>query len=554
VNKENMNDTATANSEKDRKFNKAKLLKNSCRLNLYKHSNYPEIVSVVDHLCDEMIKAEDISLIKKSSLAKMKYHMEFFVINLYKVYVGDPTKVISYSRDKGNYSDKKSRYVRKFKLSYRYSVEAGKNGKGVINFLEKQNYIETFSFQYNKVRGGSSFQSRMRATRKLIDLIEEKYAVSAVMFDLDRSKDETVIMKGVKPKPIWVMEVNKDGRKIRKKKQRKRKICKTPDKPIVREMRVNLKVLNDVMDKADISLDISKEEVNALNIRMLNDPDPYKQAIDFSRKHLYRVFLDRRLDLGGRFYGPWYQNIPKEYREHILINGIPTLELDYSALHPNLLYYFAKANPPAGDLYQLDGYSKETRNFLKGAFLRLINSSSRNDAKGSIREAAFKHGKISVPAELGNLEDRLLDPLIDKFLEKHKALNPFIFKAKNLGNRLQNVDSMIAEKVLLYFALQGIPVLPLHDGFRISAEMYPKLEEVMHRVVTENFGRDIWISNDEYPLLAMKLFDMIAEGIDKGEHDEQSLNTLFNDIEQIIKRAEGNLEKAKVMKNRKAVN
>jgi hypothetical protein len=84
----------------------------------------------------------------------------------------------------------------------------------------------------------------------------------------------------------------------------------------------------------------------------LDDPDPYKQVVDFSRKRLHRVFLDRRhkLDRGGRFYGAWYQNIPKEYRQHIMIDGAPTMELDYSALHPNLLYYHAGVDPPKGGI------------------------------------------------------------------------------------------------------------------------------------------------------------------------------------------------------------
>jgi hypothetical protein len=62
-------------------------------------------------------------MVRTSSLAKLKYHMEFFVINLYKVYCNDPLRVIAYSRDKNEYSDKRSSDVKKFGLSFRYSVE-----------------------------------------------------------------------------------------------------------------------------------------------------------------------------------------------------------------------------------------------------------------------------------------------------------------------------------------------------------------------------------------------------------------------------------------------
>jgi hypothetical protein len=188
--------------------------------------------------------------------------------------------------------------------------------------------------------------------------------------------------------------------------------------------------------------------------------------------------------------------------------------LDYSALHPNLLYHYAGVDPPKGDLYELEDYSEDTRNFMKAMFLRMINSPSPYEAKGSIRKAAFyvsrktkkRKRRLKIPAELGNLEDEYLDPLIDKFLEKHKSLKDYIFKVKDLGNILQNVDSKIAEKVLLYFAYEGIPVLPLHDSFRVDARAYPELQKIMNRAIITNFDRPIPVSNDDYVPLIDRMF------------------------------------------------
>ena len=526
--------------EINRRIDKAKLLKgNSCSLRRYKSTNYHEIVSVVDELYDEMVQVCDLNLSRKSSSDKLKYHIEFFILNLYKTYCNDPARVISYSRNRSTYSDKKSMYKRKFGLSFRYSVEAG---MGVINFLEKKGYIETFSFMHNKARGGSSYQSRMRATPKFIELIEDKYEVTAAMLELDRSKDETVIVKGLKPKDVWIMEPNEYGRMARKKKKRKRKICKTPDTPLVREMRKNLKVINDVMDKAEITLDISEEELKVLNARMLDELDPYKQAIDFSRKHVYRVFLDRRLDRGGRFFGPWYQNIPKEYRPRIMINGAPTLELDYSSLHPYLLYFIAKKKPPKDGLYNLDGYSNDTRKFRKALFLRMINCESRLEAKGAVRRDAFEKNKLVVPAQFGKLQDKDLDPLIDAYLKKHKQLEDYIFKVKGIGNVLQYIDSQIAEHILLYFAKQGIPVLPIHDSFRVDARLYQKLEEIMRQVISQNFGSYIPITNDDLEPLMTRIQDILTERLAEG--DEELERNLTADVIEMSSR----LDKLKTMK------
>ena len=146
-------------SDKDRRYHKARELRNSTPLRKYKSSNSPEVISVIDHLFDEMVNVYGLSLTRLSSMEKLKNHIEFFVLNLYKVYCNDPTKVIAYSRDRNAYSGKKSRYRHKFGLSFRYSVDAGKDGKPVISFLEKQGYIETFGFQYDKTNPNNRYQS-----------------------------------------------------------------------------------------------------------------------------------------------------------------------------------------------------------------------------------------------------------------------------------------------------------------------------------------------------------------------------------------------------------
>jgi hypothetical protein len=520
--------------ESERIFNKARELGNSTTLKRYKSSNDPEIISVVDHLFDEMVDLYGFNLNRKSSIDKLKYHIEFFVLNLYKAYCKDPTKVIAYPRDRNAYSGKKSKYKHKLGMSFRYSVDNSKDGKPVVRFLERQGYIETFSFQYDEKNPNKRYLSRMRATEKLIDLIVTQYEVSEGMVEYDYSDEESVVLKGLKPKPKWIT-VFKNGKKRKKKIKRKRKVCKTPDKPIIREMRKNLEIINEVMEKAEITLDIAEKELLELKEYLRGDLNPRKWDIDFSKKRLHRSFLDRRLDRGGRFYGPWYQNIPKEYRQHIMIDGLPTLELDYSALHPNLLYYYAGVDPPSGDLYELEGYSRGARKFIKSFFLKMINSPSPYEAKGSIREDAFvkKKKKVKIPKELGKIEDKDLDPLVEKLLEKHEPLKKYIFKVKDLGNILQNVDSRIVESVLLYFAKKGIPVLPLHDSFRINAGAFNVLKDVMDRVIEENFGIPIPISDDHEPLLD-RTISKIEEQIRRGDYDKKELDSLIEDLKSML--------------------
>ena len=83
----------------------------------------------------------------------------------------DPTKYISFPKNRSVYSDPKSKFKKSYKLSYRYSVEQGEEGKGVIPFLEHRGYIEVTPFINDRTGQRESFQSRMRATGKLTDLI-----------------------------------------------------------------------------------------------------------------------------------------------------------------------------------------------------------------------------------------------------------------------------------------------------------------------------------------------------------------------------------------------
>lgn len=69
--------------------------------------------------------------------------------------------------------------------------------------------------------------------------------------------------------------------------------------------------------------------------------------INFSKLSLHRVFNDPASETGGRFYGGWWQEIPKRFRSRIVINGKRTVEYDYSNLHPTMLDLLEGLEPPS---------------------------------------------------------------------------------------------------------------------------------------------------------------------------------------------------------------
>jgi hypothetical protein len=105
----------------------------------------------------------------------------------------------------------------------------------------------------------------------------------------------------------------------------------------------------------------------------------------------YRVF-NGDLRHGGRWYGPFWQNVPSGVRPKLQINGEPVVELDFAACQ--LRFMFAcvglpdpldgqiRAADPAFDLYCIDGLP---RDIVKLALLIMTNAPSPRSARGLLR-------------------------------------------------------------------------------------------------------------------------------------------------------------------------
>jgi hypothetical protein len=105
-------------------------------------------------------------------------------------------------------------------------------------------------------------------------------------------------------------------------------------------MRDNLRTINRALLRNWADLELPDNEFDDVGWLMLTDAD--RLPLDLSRRTLYRVFNNSSFKQGGRFYGAWWQSVPREYRGLIRINGKPTVELDYRAIHPRILYALAR--------------------------------------------------------------------------------------------------------------------------------------------------------------------------------------------------------------------
>lgn len=189
---------------------------------------------------------------------------------------------------------------------------------------------------------------------------------------------------------------------------------------------------------------------------------PVKQKI-MANVYLTSIVTNRG---GGRLCqqgGFSFQNIPKEQRKFLTINGKPTIEVDISASHLSLLYgKVREVNPHPEDSYMpvvellIRRKDKDIREAVKKCILISLNANNYKALSG-----AFRTEYPELYERLKNLE---ITPkmVIEKFGEVHPVI-------KNFLNTGVSMDCMLAEaeiltKTLLRLKNENILGLPLHDS------------------------------------------------------------------------------------------
>ena len=106
-------------------------------------------------------------------------------------------------------------------------------------------------------------------------------------------------------------------------------------------MRNNLIRINQAISSRWIDLELSDDGFVVMQSLMRprkNRHNADDRQLNLTKTQLYRVFNDPEFKTGGRFYGGWWQNIPKRYRKDIFIDDQSTVEVDYKSIHIMLLY------------------------------------------------------------------------------------------------------------------------------------------------------------------------------------------------------------------------
>lgn len=246
------------------------------------------------------------------------------------------------------------------------------------------------------------------------------------------------------------------------------------DTPAIRAMRKNLRRINQAL--LDSAIALAVDEFLLWRIRQRISKAKDARMLTFDRVELRRVFARSSFQRGGRFYGGWWQGIPSEFRKHVTINGQDTVEVDFSTLHPLLMYQEHQVEPPPGDFYDV-GWEGKDWNTARPIFKKIFNA-ILNDESGffQVRKEDLKVlGMTGAEAK-------------QKLFVKHPLLKRVA--GKGLGLRYQFIDSQIAERVMIKLLDIGIIALPIHDSFIVAATHQQALVDAMieafHLIVGSN--------------------------------------------------------------------
>jgi hypothetical protein len=196
------------------------------------------------------------------------------------------------------------------------------------------------------------------------------------------------------------------------------------------------------------------------------DGDEPRMANGTATLSLHRIW-NQNWRRNGRLYGCWVQNLPKQTRCALLLNGEPVAEPDYSELHCRLVYDRAGKIMPERP-FAIDGWTRPT---VKRGFYTMLNAESMDSARHAI--AKQLHGPGA-------------NDLMQAIKAKHSTVADRL--CLGLGAHLMFTDAKIMCRNLAALNRAGIRALPIHDSLVVPAKNEGLAMEIMEQNLATELG------------------------------------------------------------------
>lgn len=429
---------------------------------LYLITKNADLLSGCNAIMSECYSAIELKTRKKKEAARKVIRR--IVIALYKEWESDPTKFLSISLNNNDWAVN-GRYGRLGLSAMQLRRAVNKlNDHGFIHFHRADT-------QHNPE---DRRQSRIIALPKLIETIHKVNLEGSVVQN----------------------RIRLDGRRFITQLNRPRIILKDEDGVVITPTRTPSDVVESeqLLERYQVILDAT-EIINPETGRIQTPYDQFQ----------YRVFSRNSFLYNGRVHGGFWQTIKKEFRPHILLDGVLTVERDIKATFPVIIYhalgidYWQQFHDvPQSEFYKTDpyylegytdrhGYEKAFRSALKVVFNSAINTTNSGRHLGWLTTVIrYKHLKTmlqrtppGITTEVAAVVSLEAPVFIKKFInEKHPLLRDYFFDEAN-GLQAMNMESKVVLKVIEVFTNLNKPILTVHDSFIVKVEDDDLLKETI---------------------------------------------------------------------------
>ena len=172
-----------------------------------------------------------------------------------------------------------------------------------------------------------------------------------------------------------------------------------------------------------------------------------------SQLSLTRIFSKGSFELGGRLYAP-IQNYTKQTRKYFYLNGEPTIEIDYSSIHPYMLYHKERLEFNGDDPYAIEGFDRDAVKVALNVMLNRKGLGANKSAAKAISNA------LSCDEDTAETLEKAIQALHSPIAHHFNT---------GVGLTLQRRDSDIALLVINTFVNElNRPIICVHDSFIVS--------------------------------------------------------------------------------------
>lgn len=204
--------------------------------------------------------------------------------------------------------------------------------------------------------------------------------------------------------------------------------------------------------------------------------------------------LEIASDRNGRCYSMRHgiQALHRDDRSRVLIDGRRTVEVDYSSLHPHILYALNGLDC-RGDVYDVGRWWQkwglgrdEARLACKMMMLRVINARRRIVAMYSFKRAWNAMNGVAKGDYIPWMYE-----LYDAIARRHRAIAHEFCTGR--GVYLMNMDGRLIREVCHRLAREGMCALAVHDSVVVESRHARKVAGIMREEYSKMFGKRITV-------------------------------------------------------------